>query len=137
MERFTPRRRTALVLAALSAVALANYSGEGYLSDPSNVQCDNKRTKTELGDDGTAAFIVHGEQEGDIATVQVKRKDNGVSVSVSGDITGPPQQLGANGYTAPTPLADGAELSAFGAGGTWTIDAQNDGVVIYGSCDGM
>ncbi len=137
MERLTPRRRNILAIAALSATALVGCSVDSYLTDPSNVQCDGKRTKTELEGDGMATFVVHGKEDGDVATVSVRRNDDRVSVSVSGDVTGPPQQLEEDGYTAPTPIVDGAELSAFGAGGAWIIDARNDSVVIQGSCDGM
>lgn len=137
MEIYTPRRRNVLAIAALSAVALVGCSVDSYLTDPSNVQCDGKRTKTDLEGDGMATFVVHGKEDGDVATVSVRRNDDKVSVGVSGDVTGPPQQLEEDGYTAPTPIVDGAELSAFGAGGAWIIDARNDSVVIQGSCDGM
>ena len=83
-------------------------------------------------------FIVHGEHKGDIATVKVRRSEAGASFRVSGDVTGPPQKLEADGFTAPTPLVKGgAELSAFGAGGAWIIDVRKDSVVIQGSCNGM
>jgi hypothetical protein len=137
MEKLTPRRRNILAIATLSATALAGCSVDSYLTNPSNVHCDGKRTKTELQGNGTATFIVHGKEDADVATVKVRRSNEGISVGVSGDVTGPPQQLEADGFTAPTPIVDGAELSAFGAGGAWIIDARNDGVVIQGSCDGM
>lgn len=82
-------------------------------------------------------FIIHGSEEGDVATVQVRRDERGASVAVSGDVTGPPQQLEADGFTPPTPVVDGAELSAFGAGGAWVIDVREDRVVIQGTCEGM
>lgn len=137
MERLRFKKHKALVVAALSATALVGCSVDSYLNDASNVQCDGKRTKTDLEGNGVATFIVHGKEDGDIATVSVRRNDERVSVSVNGDVTGPPQQLEADGYTAPTPVVDGAELTAFGAGGAWIIDARNDSVVIQGSCDGM
>jgi hypothetical protein len=92
---------------------------------------------TELSGDGMATFVVHGTKKGDIAAIAVRRADNSVSVGVTGKITGPPQQLEADGFTAPTPIVDGPELSAFGAGGAWIIDARKDSIVIQGSCDGM
>lgn len=137
MEILTPKRRNVLAIAALSAAALTGCSVDSYLTDASNVHCDGKRTKTDLEGNGMATFVVHGKQEGDVATVKVRRNNEGVSVGVAGDVTGPPQQLEDDGYTAPTPIVDGAELSAFGAGGAWVIDVRNDSVVIQGSCDGM
>ena len=136
MERLTPRKRNALLAVALSATALAGCSIDSYLTDASNVRCDGKRTKTELEGNGVATFIVHGEDDS-VATVQVRRNEEGVSVGVSGDVTGPPQQLEDDGFTAPTPIVNGAELSAFGAGGAWVIDAREDSIVIQGTCDGI
>ncbi len=137
MEIFTSMRRNALVATALSAAALTGCSVDSYLTDPSNVQCDGKRTKVDLAVNGMTTFIVHGKHEGDVATVKVRRSEAGASVGVSGDVTGPPQQLETDGFTAPTPVIDGAELSTFGAGGAWVIDVREDNVVIQGSCDGM
>jgi hypothetical protein len=84
-----------------------------------------------------AIFVVHGEEKGDGATVKVRRTDEGASVFVTGDVTGIPQQLEADGYTNPTPIVDGPELSAFGAGGAWIIDVRESSVVIQGTCDGI
>ena len=137
MEKITNKRRNVLLATALSATALVGCSIDSYLTDASDVQCDGKRTKVELEENGRATFIVHGDKDGSVATVQVRRNEEGVSVGVTGDVTGPPQQLEADGFTAPTPVVDGAELSAFGAGGAWVIDASEDSVVIQGSCDGM
>lgn len=137
MEILTSRRRNVLAIFALSTIALAGCSIDSYLTDPSNVQCDGKRTRTDLEGNGMATFIVHGKEDGDVATVSVRRNNDSVSVSVSGDVTGPPQQLEADRYTAPIPIVDGAELSAFGASGAWVIDVRNDSVVIQGTCDGM
>ncbi len=137
MEIFPYKRRLAIVATALSAVALTGCSIDSYLTDPSNVHCDGKRTKVELAVNGMATFIVRGKQKGDVATVRVRRSENGASVGVSGDITGPPQQLEADGFTTPTPVVKGAELSAFGAGAAWVIDVRNNSVVIQGSCDGI
>jgi len=136
MERLTTRKRNSLLAVALSATALAGCSIDSYLADASNVQCDGKRTKAELEGSGMATFIVHGEDDS-VATVKVRRNEEGVSVGVTGDVTGPPQQLEDDGFTAPTPIVDGAELSAFGAGGVWVIDAHEDSIVIQGSCDRM
>lgn len=136
MERLTSRKRNTLLAVVLSATALVGCSIDSYLTDASDVQCDGKRTKTELEGNGMATFIVHGEDDS-VATVQVRRSDEGVSVGVTGDVTGPPQQVEDDGFTAPTPIVDGAELSTFGAGGAWVIDAREDSVVIQGSCDGM
>lgn len=136
MERPAYKKR-AFAVATLSAVALAGCSVDSYLTDPSNVHCDDKRTKSDLEGNGIATFIVHGKQEGDIATVKVRRNEEGASVAVTGDVTGPPQQLEEDGFTRPAPIVDGAELSAFGAGGAWIIDVREDSVVIQGSCEGM
>lgn len=125
------------MLGALSAAALTGCSIDSYYNDPSNVQCDEKRTRTELASDGVATFIVHGKHEGKVATVTVRREDNMVSVKVGGDITGPPMQVEEDGFSKPTPIVEGPELSAFGAGGAWIIDARKDSVVIQGTCDGM
>ncbi len=137
MEIFTYKRWAAIVATALSAVALTGCSRDSYLTDPSNVQCDSKPTKVDLAVNGMTTFIVHGKQESDVATVKVRRSKEGANVGVSGDVTGPPQQLEADGFTAATPVADGAELSTFGAGGAWVIDVRQDSVVIQGTCDGM
>ena len=137
MERFTNRKRNALLATALSAVALTSCSIDSYLTDPSNVQCDGKRTEVDLSGNGMATFIVHGKQKDEVATVRVRRNGNEASVGVTGDVTGPPQQLEADGFTKPTPIVNGPELSAFGAGGAWVIDVRKDMVVIQGSCDGM
>ncbi len=136
MNRLKFKNRDALLAVTLSATALVGCSIDSYLTDASDVQCDGKRTKADLKVNGMATFIVRGEDESN-ATVQVRRSEEGVSVGVTGDVTGPPQQLEDNGFTKPTPLVDGAELSAFGAGGAWVIDVREDSVVIQGSCDGM
>ncbi len=136
MERLALGKRNALVAGFLSATALMGCSIDSYLTDPSDVHCDGKRTMADLRGNGMATFIVHGEDES-VATVQVRRNRQEVSVAVSGDITGPPQQLEEDGFTSPTPIVEGSELSAFGAGGAWVIDARKDSVVIQGSCDGI
>lgn len=136
MERLTHRRQNILVAAALSAAALAGCSIDSYLTDSSDVQCDVKSTKVDFEKNGMATFIVHGDDDS-IATIQVRRNEHGVSVGVTGDVTGPPQQLENDGFTKPIPVVDGAELSAFGSGGAWVIDARQDSVVVQGSCDGM
>ena len=137
METYPYKKRTAAALAALSAVALTGCSIDSYLTDPSNVQCDGNRTRVDLVGNGMAPFVVHGKNKGDAAVVHVRRNAEGASVKVTGDVTGPPQQLAADGYTPPTPVVNGPELSAFGAGGAWVIDVQKDAVVIEGTCDGM
>jgi hypothetical protein len=133
------QKRNVLAATALSAVALGGCSIniDSYLTDPSNVQCDGRRTEADLSGDGLATFIVHGKDNDAVATVKVRRSGSDASVNVSGDITGPAQQLEADGFTAPTPIVDGSELSAFGAGGAWVIDVRKDTVVIQGDCDGM
>lgn len=138
MEKLSYRKSTAAASAALAFIALNGCSFEidSYLTDPSNVQCDDKRTKSDLTGDGMASFIVHGEDSKTV-TITVRRKDDAVSVAVKGDITGPPQQLEADGFTAPTAMVEGSELTAFGAGGAWVIDAREDSVVIQGTCEGM
>ncbi len=137
MERLTYRKRNVLGVAALSVTALAGCSIDSYHNDASNVQCDGKRTKTNLQGNGMATFIVHGEDDS-IATVQVRRSEQGVSVGVTGDISGrPPQVLEADGFTVPIPQVNGPELSTYGAGGAWIIDARDDSIVIQGSCDGL
>lgn len=139
MERLIPRNNNLVAVAYLSAIALSGCTVDvdSYLNDQTNVQCDGKRTKADLNGDGMATFVVHGEKEADAAIVSVRRKDDEVSVSVAGNVTGPPQQLEEDGYTAPTPIVDGTELAAFGAGAAWIIDAREDSVVIQGTCDGM
>ncbi len=137
MEKISFYRR-AVALTALSTAALVGCTVDSYLNDTSDVQCDGKRTKTDLVVGGIATFIVHGSEAGRVATVQVKRDEQGASVKVEGDTDGAPMQtLDANGYTEPAPVVDGAELSAFGAGGAWIIDARKNEVVIWGSCDGI
>lgn len=138
MERkFAPRNRNFAAIAALTATALVGCSIESYSNDTSNVQCDGKRTISPLNSNGMATFIVHGQKDNDVAIIRVRRTDEGVSVGVSGDVTGPPQRLEADGFTTPTPIVEGSELGTFGAGGAWIIDARPDGVVIQGSCNGM
>jgi hypothetical protein len=137
MEKITYKRRNVLLATALSAAALVGCSVDSYLADASDVQCDGKRTKVDLEGNDMATFIVHGVDDGSVATVQVRRNEEGVSMGVTGDVTGPPQQLENDGFTAPTPIVEAAELSAFGAGGAWVIDVREDSVVIQGSCDGM
>lgn len=136
MERPTQKRRGVLLASAVSAAALIGCSIDSYLTDPSDVQCDGKRTKVDLEEGGIATFMVHGEDDG-VATIQVRRDEQGASVKTTGDVTGPPQPLENDGFTAPTPVVEGAELSAFGAGGAWVIDVGDENVVIQGSCDGM
>ena len=136
MEIISYRKSTALAAAALSALALSGC--DSYLLDTSDVQCDGKRTMQDLEGNGMATFIVHGKNKGDVATVKVRRNDEGASVMTTGNIAGtPPQVLGEDGFTKPLPIVEGSELSAFGAGGAWVIDVRNDSVVIQGSCDGM
>lgn len=137
MERYEKRSIIVANLLAVSAFSACSVGIDSYLNDPSDVQCDGKRTRSELSGDGRAIFTVHGKENGDVATVTVRREDDQVSVGVEGDVTGPPQQLEADGFTKPTPIVEGSELSAFGAGGSWIIDAREDSVVIQGSCDGM
>ena len=137
MEKIFTSKRNSVLAIALSLSALSGCSVDSYLNDPSNVQCDEKRTIADLPNNGMATFIVHGKQEGDVATIRIRRTAKLASVAVSGDVTGPPQQLEPDGFTKPTPIVDGAELSAFGAGGAWVIDARKDSVVIQGTCQGM
>lgn len=137
MEILHARTRNTLAIATLSATALAGCSIDSYLTDPSNIHCDSRRTISELSGDSVATFVVHGREKGDVATIKVRRTAQGASVNVSGDITGPPQQLEKDGYTAAVAVVDGPELSAFGAGGAWVIDVRQNSVVIQGSCDGM
>ena len=137
MEDLLYRKRNFIIAASLTAAALTGCSIDSYLTDPSNVQCDGRRTISDLQGDGMATFIVHGKSENDVATVKVRRSRDLASVAVSGEVTGPPQELGADGFTYPTPVVNGAELSTFGAGGVWIIDVRKDTVVIQGSCEGM
>jgi hypothetical protein len=129
------RNRAAIAL--LPLVALLGCTVDSYLTDPSAVRCDGKRTKAALGEAGMATFIVRGEAEGNVASVQILREADTVKVRVDGDVTGPPQQLDADGFTKAINIVDGAELTAFAAGGAWVIDVREDSVVIQGSCDGM
>jgi hypothetical protein len=140
MEIFTHRSRNATAAAALSAALLTacSFSVDSYLTDASNVQCDGRRTEVDLSDDGMATFIVHGLHKR-IATVKVRRSQGNASVAVSGDVAGSPPQLSAqaDGFTTPVPVVNGAELSAYAAGGSWAIDVSQANVVIQGSCDGQ
>ena len=129
--------RTALALIGLSTAALAGCSIESYHNDASDVHCNGERTIANLGDSGMASFIVHGERDGEVATVKVRRIDDEVSVSVSGEPTGPPQLVEEDGFTTPTPIVEGPELNAFAAGGAWIIDVRESSAVIQGSCDGL
>lgn len=137
MEKRTRVRRNPMIGAVLSLAAITGCTIDSYHTDPSNVQCDGKRTKVDLAAEGMATFIVHGEQEDSVATVKVRRNPYGASVQVTGDVSGPPQQLEEDGYTAPVPVIDGSEISTFGAGGAWVIDVREDSVVIQGTCEGM
>ena len=131
------RFRSIIATNLLAVTALTGCTIDSYLNDPLGVRCDGKRTISDLAEGDIATFIVHGENEGEVASVHIRREDNEVSVKVDGDVTGPPQQLEDDGYTAPTPISDGSELATFGAGGAWVIDARDDSVVIQGSCDGI
>ncbi len=137
MEILSHKKRDSLLVFALSAIAFSGCSIDSYLTNSADVQCDGKRTVADLSNNGLATFIVHGKQKGDLATIKVRRSEEGASVGVSGDVTDPPQQLEADGFTKPIPVVDGAELSTFGAGGAWVIDVRKDSVVILGACDGM
>jgi hypothetical protein len=127
MEKLSYKKRNALLATTLSAVALAGCTIDSYLTDPSNVQCDGKRTKVELEGSGMTTFVVHGDKESDVATVQVRRTKEIASVAVS---------EGAQGeeFTDPTPVVEGPELNASAAGVSWVIDVRDDSVVIQGSC---
>lgn len=132
------RYRKPFAAAAFVAVALAGCTIDSYLTDPSNVHCDGRRTKTELAVGGMATFIVHGKEDGRVAAVQVRRTEEGASVMQSGyNELGPPQQIEADGYSPVQAVVDGPELSTFAAGGAWIIDVRENSVVIQGSCDGM
>ena len=137
MEKLT-RYRTAAVAATLSAAALTGCTIDSYLTDASDVQCDGKRTKADLPEGGTTVFIVHGSEAGRIATMHIKRDQQGASVKVEGDSEGALEvALAPDGYTEPVPVTEGTELSAFGAGGAWVIDVRETDVVIQGSCGGL
>jgi len=59
MEKYTTRRLFAAGnLLAISAFTLTGCTVDSYLTDTSAVECDGKRTKTDLPDDGHATFIV-------------------------------------------------------------------------------
>ena len=144
MERMHRKRPSIYLASAVASAALTGCSiwVDSYLTNPADVHCDGQRTKVDLEGDGVATFVVHGAEHGDgdgkdVATVKVRRSGDEVSVMTSGDTSGPPQQVEADGFTAPTPLVEGAELSTFGAGGAWVIDVRPDSVVIQGTCDGM
>ena len=138
MEILSYRKSTALAAAALSTLAMAGCTIDSYLTDASNVTCDGKRTKADLEGDGIATFVVHGKENGEVATVKVRRSQGAASVQSSGDVAGAPSQiLDEDGFTKPLPITEGAELSTFGAGGAWVIDVREDSVVIQGTCEGM
>ena len=139
MKERISTRRNSLLAYTLSATALVGCSLtiDSYLTDPSDVQCDGGRTRVDVKGYGMATFIVHGEKDDSVATLQVRHNQDGASVSVSGDVSGPPQQFEPDGFTTPTPVVTGPELSAFGAGGAWIIDVSPDSVTVQGSCDGL
>src|SRR5579872_1384593 len=131
------RKPAAILAAALTATALSGCTVESYLTDNSNVQCDGNQTEAPLNGNGNVAFIVHGENKKDVATVNVRRDSRGVSLNVTGSVTGPPQQLEPDGYTKPVPIESTTQLSAFGADGAWIINVSKTDVIIQGSCQGM
>lgn len=137
MEILNNKRRNALTAVTLSALALAGCSGDKSLTDPSDVHCDNNRTQVSFEDQGITSFTVHGAEDDTVAVIEVRRQSNTVSTRVTGDVTGPPQQLEVDGFTKPTSIVDGPELSVFGVGGAWILDASQDSLSIQGSCDGL
>lgn len=137
MERLSKRSVIAANLLALSALNACSGGIDSYHTDPSDVHCDDGRTKVDLIGDGSTKFIVHGEKDTGPAVITIRRRDNQVSVKSEGNVTGPPQTVDAHGYTPPAPIEEGAELAAFGANAAWIIDVQEESVVIQGSCEGM
>lgn len=125
MERFT-YSKLAVVATTMAALALpgCRVSIDSYLTDASGVQCDGRRTITDLRVGGVALFVVHGIDRGEEATVEVSRADTTVSVAVDDKPAGLPRPY----------VADGAELHVNAADGTWLIDVREDTVVIQGSC---
>ena len=109
---------------------------DSYLNDPTDVQCDGRRTLSELSGDGVATFIVHGKGKNN-GVITVRKEDGAVSLHADGIMSGPAAELDEDGYTIPVALRNGPELSAFVAGGAWIIDVRNKSVVIQGSCDGI
>lgn len=135
MERLHSYKRNAILAATLSATALTGCSIDSYLNDTTNVRCDGKRTKTDLAEGSVATFVVRGEDDS-VATVQVRRTPEGVSSGVSEGGSQTAQELATDDFTEPIPTAQGAELTALGAGVMWVVDvrADEDSVVIQGSC---
>ena len=137
MERFPKKSLIASNLLAVSALTACAFEIDSYHTDPSDVRCDDGRTKVELDGNGRVTFMAHGEKNKDPVVITVRRENDQVSVRAEGNITGPPQAVEQDGFSSPTPLVDGAELSTFGAGGAWVIDAREESVVIEGTCEGM
>jgi hypothetical protein len=137
MEKYNFKHTIVASLLAAPALAACSVEIDSYHNDTLNVTCDEGRTKSDLEGDGLATFIAHGAKDQDPATITVRRENDEVSVKTEGNVTGPPQTLEEDGYTKPTPIVDGSELSTFGAGGAWVIDVREDSVVIQGSCEGM
>lgn len=141
MSEILSKRGLGLVTSlAIGALVLegCSFTVDSYLTDPSNVKCDGKRTKTDLNGDGMASFVVHGKHTGELAIVKVRRAYDKASLSVVNDTANSPaQQYDKDGFSTPTSVVDGSELSVIAGGGAWVIDVRKDSVIIQGSCDGL
>lgn len=143
MREFPSRNRNRLVDVAISvialggAVALGGCSIDSYSNDAADVQCDGKRTMADLTAGGTTAFIVHGDDEGEVATLRLRRDETHASVAIAGQLADPLERLDEDGFNPPVSIVEGPELDVLAAGGAWIIDIRDRSAVIEGSCDGL
>ena len=135
MEKIISYKRRIFTGATL-ALLVAGCTIDSYNNDTTNVRCDEGRTKTELVKNGFASFFVHDQKYSE-AVVKVRRNEQGVSVAVEGDITGPPQEFEEDGFTKPIPFADPTSLNVFAANGNWIINVTDNSAVISGTCQGI
>lgn len=145
MEHIKPittpeRKKRRLFVPALTAsVALSSCVAiDSYLTDTTDVQCDGRRTISDLSGDGNAIFVVHGKDPGDQAVITVNRQDDMIRVIAENDTSASQKEpKGEETFTDPVPLGDGPEAFIAAGGGIWTLDARVDTVVIKGTCDGI
>lgn len=141
MKERLPRVATYVAAAAMGTALLEGCTIGIDTTSTETVHCDGTRTIAKLDNGDETAFTVQGKAKEDIATIYVKRFDDLVAVKVSGDVTGPLQELDTDGYTepidAPTDKSDDTHLNAFGAGGAWFLDVGQDTVAIEGTCFGL
>ncbi len=136
----SPERKKRLLFAPtiLAGVALSACAVDSYLTDTTNVQCDSRRTRSELYGDGNAIFIVHGKKPSDQAVITVNRKDDLARVKIENDTSASPRTPDEESvFGEAIPIAEGPETHVIAGGGDWIIDVRATGVVIEGTCDGI